>query len=99
MIYLCYTEFRNLNTEVIHLDFDYSKLRGRIREVCETQERFSDLMGMSKATISAKINNKSEFTQPEIIRAVEVLNLQYDEISSYFFTPSVQKTEPDHTRT
>lgn len=81
------------------MDFDYSKLRGRIREVCETQERFSDLMGMSKATISAKINNKSEFTQPEIIRAVEVLNLQYDEISSYFFTPSVQKTEPDPTST
>lgn len=76
------------------MDFDYAKLRGRIREVCETQEHFSDLMGMSKATISAKINNKSEFTQPEIIRAVEVLNLRFDEISSYFFTPLVQKTEP-----
>jgi len=76
------------------LEFDYAKLRGRIREVCETQERFSDLMGMSKPTISAKLNNKSEFTQPEIIRAVEVLSINLDEISSYFFTPSVQKTEP-----
>lgn len=75
------------------MEFDYAKLRGRIREVCETQERFSDLMGMSKATISAKINNKSEFTQPEIIRAVEVLGLSFDEISSYFFTPSVQIPE------
>lgn len=77
------------------MEFDYAKLRGRIREVCETQERFSDLMGMSKPTISAKLNNKSEFTQPEIIRAVEVLDLKYDEISSYFFTPNVQKTEQD----
>ena len=81
------------------MEFDYAKLRGRIREVCETQERFSDLMGMSKPTISAKLNNKSEFTQPEIIRAVEVLNLRFDEISSYFFTPYVQKTEPDPPET
>lgn len=74
--------------------FNYAKLRGKIREVCETQEVFSQLMGMSKATFSAKINNKSEFTQPEIVRAIGILHLRPDEISSYFFTPLVQITEP-----
>ena len=75
------------------MQFDYSKLRGRIREICETQEVFANLMRMSKATFSAKINNKSEFTQPEIVRAIDILHLRPDEISSYFFTPAVQKTE------
>lgn len=75
------------------MEFDYAKLRGRIREVCETQEKFSVLMGVSQATISAKINNKSEFTQPEILKAVEVLHLNWDEVSTYFFTPLVQKTK------
>lgn len=75
------------------MQFDYAKLRGRIREICGTQEMFSSLMGISKATFSAKINNKSEFTQPEIMRAVDILHLRPDEISSYFFTPVVQKPE------
>ena len=77
------------------MQFDYARLRGRIREICETQETFSALMGMSKATFSAKINNKSEFTQPEIVRAIAILRLRPDEITSYFFTPAVQKTEHD----
>lgn len=75
------------------MQFDYAKLRGKIREICETQEVFSNLMGMSKATFSAKINNKSEFTQPEIVRAIDILHLRPDEISSYFFTPVVQKNK------
>lgn len=78
--------------------FNYAKLRGKIREVCETQEVFSQLMGMSKATFSAKINNKSEFTQPEIVRAIGILHLRPDEISSYFFTPLVQISKPSEAK-
>ena len=79
------------------MEFDYSKLRGRIREICGTQETFADMMGISKPTMSLKLNNKSEFTQPEIIKAVNVLMLGYDEITPYFFTPAVQisKQEQD----
>ena len=80
------------------MEFDYSKLRGRIREICGTQEAFADLMGISKPTMSAKLNNKSEFTQPEIIKAVNVLSLGYDEISPYFFTPVVQISEPERDK-
>lgn len=81
------------------MEFDYARLRGKIREVCETQDRFSELMGMSKATLSYKLTNKTEFSQAEIVRAVEVLNLRTDEISPYFFTPLVQKTELTATET
>ena len=73
------------------MGFCYSKLNGRIIEICGTQKRFGELMGLSNATISAKFNNKSEFTQPEIMLALEILNLSQSDIPSYFFTPDVQK--------
>ena len=50
------------------MSFRYDKLRGRIREICGTNQIFANLMGLSKATPSAKLNNKSEFSQPEILK-------------------------------
>lgn len=75
------------------MKFDYAKLKGKIREICETQDRFAEMMGICQATMSAKINNKSEFTQTEILRAVEILHLSHDEIPLIFLSPAVQKTE------
>ena len=71
------------------MNFCYNKLKGRIKEVCDTNMRFAELMGISMSTISAKLNNKSEFSQPEILKAVEVLNLERSDIPQYFFTPLV----------
>ncbi len=64
--------------------FRYDKLRGKIKEVCGNF-KFAELMGVSNSTISAKLNNKSEFSQPEIFKAVEVLGLEKSEIPQYFF--------------
>lgn len=69
--------------------FDYSKLRGKIREIFKTQEAFASAIGVSRTTISAKLNSNVDFTQEEIAKSVEVLNLAHDEIPSYFFTPKV----------
>lgn len=69
--------------------FCYNKLRGRIKEICGTNERFAELMGISNATISAKLNNKSEFSHSEIYKATEILKLNRSEIPQYFFTPIV----------
>lgn len=73
--------------------FDYSKLRGRIREVFSTQEAFSDAMEMSTTSISAKLNNKVEWSQKEIDKASEVLHIPKEEIPQYFFTAKVQHIE------
>jgi transcriptional regulator with XRE-family HTH domain len=67
------------------MTFNYSKLRGRIREVFGTQDRFAEAMGRSNTSISQKLNNKSEWTQKEINRAVEVLGIDDVDISAYFF--------------
>lgn len=71
------------------MTFNYSKLRGRIREVFGTQDRFAEAMGRSDTSISQKLNNKSEWTQKEINRAVEVLGIDDVDVSAYFFAQKV----------
>ena len=41
--------------------FDYRKLDGKITEVYKTQYKFAEALGISKASISAKLNNKTDF--------------------------------------
>lgn len=73
--------------------FDYSKLRGKIREKFYTQEEFALAMGFSATTLSDKLNNKIEWKQKEIDKAVELLDVSKDEIPIYFFTVKVQDAE------
>jgi len=65
--------------------FNYSKLRGKIKEVFNTQAAFAKEMGMSTTSLSEKLNNKVEFTQKEIEKAIELLDIQKEEIPVYFF--------------
>jgi len=70
--------------------FDYSKLRGKIREVFGTQNDFAKAMGFSNASLSAKLNGKVEFGQNEIGRALSVLQINgSNELYEYFFTCKV----------
>ena len=69
--------------------FDYSRLRGKIKEKFKTQADFANALNCSSATISGKLNNSVDFTQNEIAKSAEVLGLSQDEIPSYFFTESV----------
>ena len=73
--------------------FDYSKLRGKIKEVYSTQESFAEAIPMHGATLSLKLNNKTPFTQVEIIHAANALHIASDEIPAYFFTPKIDKTQ------
>lgn len=73
--------------------FDYSKLRGKIREVFGTQQEFAKAMNISAATISDKLNNKTDWTQKEIDTIVNLLNIPKDRIPIYFFTEKVQLLE------
>ena len=77
------------------MTFDYCKLRGKIKEVFRTQELFANAMAMHGATLSLKLNNKTPFTQDEIIHAANALHIASDDIPAYFFTPKVEKTQLD----
>lgn len=65
--------------------YDYSKLNGRIVEIFGTQGKFSEAMELSERSISLKLNNRVPFSQNDIKKSVELLNIPIGEISDYFF--------------
>lgn len=75
------------------MNFDYSKLKGKIRESFDTQESFAKALGISRTSLSFKLNNHVDFTQTEIKKSCELLGVKKQEISDYFFSSKVQKNE------
>ena len=75
------------------MGFAYNKLKGKIKEVYGTQEAFAIAMGMGRTTLHSKLHNITEFTQSEMLRALELLHLEKADIDIYFFTPKVRKAE------
>ena len=65
----------------------YSKLRGKIREVFGTQEAFAEAMGVNVATVSAKLNGRSEWSRCEMEKACVILGIPMCEMHIYFFCP------------
>lgn len=77
--------------------YDYSKLSGRIKEKCGTQEAFAKRIKRSHAYVSNVLNNKVFFSQSDIDNSSEVLEIPVCEIGVYFFTPKVHKNETTTT--
>ena len=67
------------------MKFNYSKLLGRIRECGFTQEQLAKAIGISKYTLSAKLNNKFSFSQEEILAICKVLKIHISEIGEFFY--------------
>lgn len=68
---------------------DYAVLIGRIKDKFQTCEQFAKAMGMSKSGLSAKLNNRRDFSSDEIVRACKLLGLSPADIPQYFFTEKV----------
>lgn len=75
----------NQNTGGDNLGFNYNKLRGRIVEIYGSQRNFSDKIGLSEQSITAKLNGRSDFSQEDILSWCNALNLQKSDIGKYFF--------------
>ena len=71
------------------MQFDFSKLLGRIKECGFTQESLAEEIGTTKTTLNLKLNNKANFTLPEMEKIRKVLCFTVEEIGAYFFTPKV----------
>ena len=67
------------------MQYNYSKLLGRIRERGYTQEQLAKAIGKNKGTISGKLNNQFSFTQEEMDDICKVLEINNNEIGEYFF--------------
>lgn len=67
------------------MKYDYSKLKGRIKEKYGTQGEFAKALDLAQTTVSLKVNGKTEWTQNEIEKSIEALGLSKDDIGDYFF--------------
>ena len=65
--------------------YSYDKLRGRIVEMYGTQEKFANALKISKNSLSLKMNGKTSFSQADIIKWSELLNIEVSEYGEYFF--------------
>ena len=73
------------------MNYSYDKLKGRIKEILDTQDRYAEEIGISVTSVNYKLNNKSFFTQNEIYNSIKVLKIPANEIQEYFFTQEVEK--------
>ena len=78
------------------MTFDYSRLRGKIREVFGTETAFSKSLGIGRVSLSQRLNNMTEFSRSEMLKSCDLLSIPYSEIPIYFFAAKVQKVEPDN---
>jgi transcriptional regulator with XRE-family HTH domain len=68
---------------------NYSKLKGRIREVFHTQRAFAEAIGLSVTSVNQRLSGKVHWKTPEIAKACEVLHIPLADAWQYFFTLKV----------
>lgn len=77
----------------MNIKFDYSKLIGKIKENFNNREDFAKLIPISLNSLSKKLNNKVPFTSVEIFNIMKILNIDFNEVSVYFYTIKVEKIQ------
>lgn len=89
----------NSTWKAVKILFDYSKLKGKIREKFGSDEKYAEILGISKASVSAKLNSKVPFSITEMDKTILALEIDKEEIYEYFFTKKVEKNStnlPQH---
>lgn len=70
---------------------EYAKLRGRIVEKYGTQSEFARAINKTDQTVTAKLGNRSSFSQDDIKEWSDALDIDPDHIGEFFFTSYFQK--------
>lgn len=74
------------------IEFDYSKLRGRIKEKIGSETEIARLIGLSTVSLSSKLNNKTGFSQDEMEKIRRLLDIRTEDMGSYFLKVKTKKT-------
>lgn len=64
----------------------FQKLRARIVEKYGTLTNFADNYHISMTSLSNKMSGKVPFSYKDIIKMSEMLDIENDDIGTYFFT-------------
>lgn len=74
------------------IEFDYSKLRGKIKEVCKTESEFAKKLGISSVSLSKRLNCQIGFSESEIYKSCKILGVDVSQSYDYFFNKKLKKT-------
>lgn len=69
------------------MEYDYSKLKGRIVEKFGTVSAFADALGIKVQAISPKLRGRKTITKADIIEWKQLLEIDTDDIGMFFFMP------------
>lgn len=67
------------------MQYNYSKLIGKIAEMGETRESLCEKIGITSMTLREKLAGKSFFKQNEMAAIMSVLGIDKNDIALYFF--------------
>lgn len=73
------------------MKYNFDKLKGKIKEIFNTQNEFAEAMNMAPNTLSSKLNNQFDFSSSEISKAIDLLKIESkEEAWNIFFTKQVE---------
>ena len=70
------------------VEFDYSKLQGKIIEKCGTRMAFANKVGISTVALTQKLKGRVAFKNDEIIHMARILDIPTSDLPLYFFCHS-----------
>ena len=65
--------------------FDYQKLKGKIKEVYNSQKAFAEALGHDEIWVSARLNNAIQWRTKDIVAACKLLGIPLEQAHKYFF--------------
>lgn len=72
------------------VEYNFNKLKIRIKDKEYTQAKLGESLGMTKYSLNMRLNNKMDFRSSEISIIADILDIR-NEIEEYFFTEKVKK--------
>ena len=67
-------------------EIKYAKLRGRMAEKGITQNAIADCLGISVVAVNKKLKGIIGFSQKDIIKICDLLDISSEEIGLFFYT-------------
>lgn len=71
--------------------YDFSRLKGRIKEFYGNQDNFANELEISRQALNFKLNNRIKFSFDELKMMIDKLQIQPEEITDIFFKEKVGK--------
>lgn len=75
------------------IEFDYSKLKGKIKELGITLKDYAEAIGITPVSLNYRLKNQRYFNQDEIVKSMKLFNEPIDNSKHYFFKQKVTKNE------